>query len=234
MFRLLSVLNQLSGTHPFLGHLRFRISQAGYWHGFVHSTIIESGSRSDWTPFWANCIGYAIFSSKRKHWSRLDLFYRIKRKSRSRIWESLAMPTALSKESSLFKKKVTVTPLINRRKKRFPATDSNKTNSRTAERRSTSPQVITAFFPSGQRVRTRFRANLTWSYLPTSKKSSHSRLTKHSFGVDKGEGFSYIMLWWIGWLHSLWGKNSSFWFNCKKTTSYDYDTNTKPNIYMDS
>ena len=28
MFRLLSVLNQLSGTHPFLGHLRFRISQA--------------------------------------------------------------------------------------------------------------------------------------------------------------------------------------------------------------
>ena len=49
--------------------------------------------------------------------------------------------------------------------------------------------------PDGQRVRTRFRANLTWSYLPTRKKSSHSRLTKHSFGVDKGEGLlSYIML----------------------------------------
>lgn len=121
MFRLLSVLNQLSSTHPFLGHLRFRISQAlvGYWLGFVHSTIIESGSGSDWTPFWANCISYAdkyIFSSKRKNWPRLDLFYRIKRKSRSRIWESLAMPTALSKESSLFKKKVTVTPLIGGRR----------------------------------------------------------------------------------------------------------------------
>ncbi|KAG6571259.1 hypothetical protein SDJN03_30174, partial [Cucurbita argyrosperma subsp. sororia] len=39
---------------------------------------------------------------------------------------------------------------------------------------------------SGQRVRTRFRANLTWSYLPTSNKSDHSRQTKHSEGVDKG------------------------------------------------
>ena len=35
---------------------------------FVHSTIIESRPGSDWTPFWANCIGYAdnnIFSGKR-------------------------------------------------------------------------------------------------------------------------------------------------------------------------
>lgn len=141
------------------------------------------------------------------------------------------MPTALSKESSLLKKKVTVTPLIGGRR---DSQLSNKTNSRTAERRSTSPQVITAFFPSGQRVRIRFRANLTWSYLPTSNKSSHSRLTKHSFGVDKGEGvLSYIMLWWIGWLHSLWGKKSSFWFNCKKTT-LEFYMNTKPNktVYL--
>lgn len=127
-------------------------------------------------------------------------------------------------------------PLLNRRIQRRRdsqlLTLINKTNSRTAERRSTSSQVITAFFPSGQRVRTRFRANLTWSYLPTSNKSSHSRLTKHSFGVDKGEGLlSYIMLWWIGWLHSLWGKNSSFWFNCKKTTNLflEFYTKTKKN-----
>ena len=49
----------------------------------------------------------------------------------------------------------------NRQKKRFPATYSNKTNSRTAEIRSTSPQVITAFFPSGQRVRIFFQTTST-------------------------------------------------------------------------
>lgn len=47
----------------------------------------------------------------------------------------------------------------NRRKKGFPATDSNKTNSRTAERRSTPPQVITPLFLDDKRVKTRFRAN---------------------------------------------------------------------------
>lgn len=57
------------------------------------------------------------------------------------------------------------------------STDLNYTSSK-AERRATSPQVITPFFLDDQRVKTSFRTNQPWSYLPTSKTSSHSRITK--------------------------------------------------------
>lgn len=63
---------------------------------------------------------------------------RKKSTNQSSSWHTDYIPTSLhqcthyllAKSSSLFKKNTT-----NRRKKRFPATDSNKTNSRTAERR---------------------------------------------------------------------------------------------------
>jgi len=105
------------------------------------------------------------------------------------------MPTALSKESSLLNKKVTVTPLIGGRRDSQLLTLIRLIAVPQKEGQPHPREALRAFFPSGQRVRTRFRANLTWSYRPTSNKSSHSRLTKHSFGVDKGEGvLSYIML----------------------------------------